>query len=72
MKYRKNLLNYDAVNFLKNVFSEVGERYSFEFDAIGCDGNHVHLFVGAEPKFSSSRVMSLLKANSEKNLQKIS
>ena len=46
MKYGKNLLNYDAVNFLKNVFSEFGERYSFEFDAIGCDSDQVLLFVG--------------------------
>lgn len=44
MKYRKNLLNDDAVNFLKLVCSEIGERYSFEFDAIGCDGYHLHLF----------------------------
>jgi len=32
MKYRKNLLNDDGVNFLKHVCSEIGERYSFEFD----------------------------------------
>jgi hypothetical protein len=35
MKSRKNLLNDDAVNFLKQVCSEIGERYSFKFDAIG-------------------------------------
>ena len=62
MKYRKNLLNDDAVNFLKHVCSEIGERYSFEFDAIGCDGDHVHLFVGAEPKNSPSRVMQIIKS----------
>jgi putative transposase len=50
MKYRKKLLNNDIANFLKNICSEIGDRYSFEFDAIGCDGDHVHLFVGAEPK----------------------
>jgi putative transposase len=51
-KYSKNLLNDDAVNFLKNVCSEVAERYPFEFDAIGCDCDHVHLFAGAEPSIS--------------------
>ena len=49
MKYRKKLLNNDITNFLKSTCSEIGERYSIEFDAIGCDGDHVHLFVGAEP-----------------------
>ena len=38
------------------------ERYCFEFDAIGCDGDHVHLFVGAEPKYSPSRVMQVIKS----------
>jgi putative transposase len=54
MKYRKKLLNNDITNFLKITCSEIGERYSFVFDAIGCDGDHVHLFVGAEPKNSPS------------------
>lgn len=45
-----NLLDNDIINFLKSICSEIGERYCFEFDAIGCDGDHVHLFVGAEPK----------------------
>ena len=70
MKYRKNLLNDDAVNFLKHVCSEIGERYSFEFDAIGCDGDHVHLFVGAEPKYSPSRVMQIIKSITAKNIFK--
>ena len=62
MKYRKNLLNNEILNFLKNVCSEVGERYCFEFDAIGCDGDHVHLFVGSEPKYAPSRVMQIIKS----------
>ena len=70
MKYRKNLLNDDAVNFLKHVCSEIGERYSFEFDAIGCDGDHVHLFVGAEPKYSPSRVMQIIKSITARNIFK--
>jgi len=70
MKYRKNLLNDYAVNFLKHVCSEIGERYSFEFDAIGCDGDHVHLFVGAEPKYSPSRVMQIIKSITARNIFK--
>jgi len=50
MKYRKNLLDSDILSFLKTVCFEIGQRYCFEFYAIGCDGDHVHLFVGSEPK----------------------
>jgi len=62
MKYRKNLLDPNILNFLKIVCFEIGQRYCFEFDAIGCDGDHVHLFVGAEPKYSPSRVMQVIKS----------
>ena len=49
VKYRKNLLlGTELTNFLKNVCFEISERYCFEFDAIGSDGDHVHLFVGSE------------------------
>ena len=63
MKYHKKLLlDIELINFLKNICFEIGERYCFEFDAIGTDGDHVHLFVGAEPKYSPSKVMQILKS----------
>jgi len=63
MKYRKNfLLDKEIIHFLKNICFEIGKRYCFEFDAIGTDVDHVHLFVGAAPKYSSSRVMQIIKS----------
>ncbi len=42
LKYRKNLfLGTELINFLKNLCFEISERYRFEFDAIGSDGDHV-------------------------------
>ena len=63
MKCRKNLLlGKEIISFLKTICFEIGERYCFEFDAIGTDGDHVHLFVGAEPKYSPSKVMQVIKS----------
>ena len=63
MKYRKNLLlDKEIIRFLKNICFEIGERYCFEFNAIGTDGDHVHLFVGAAPKYSPSKVMQIIKS----------
>ena len=63
VKYRKKLLlDLVIINFLKKICSEIGDRYCFEFDAIGTDGDHVHLFVGAEPKYSPSKVMQIIKS----------
>jgi len=47
---------------LEKVCFEISERYCFEFDAIGSDGDHVHLFVGAEPKYSPSKIMQIIKS----------
>lgn len=63
MKYLKKLLfKTELVNFLKNICFEISERYCFEFDAIGSDGDHVHLFVGAELKYSPSKIMQIIKS----------
>lgn len=44
LKYRRKLLlDDDCINYIKSVCSEIGERYWFDFDAIGTDGDHVHL-----------------------------
>ena len=63
IKYRKKLLiNSDRINYIKFICSEIGKRYCFDFDAIGTDGDHVHIFIGAAPKYSPSKVMQILKS----------
>ena len=64
IKYRKQMLLPSArIAQLKEICSEIGKRYCFEFDAIGTDGDHVHIFVGSEPKYSPSRVMQMHKVD---------
>jgi len=61
IKYRRQLLfAEDKINYIKHICSELGERYWFDFDAIGSDGDHVHVFVGAAPQYSPSRVKSFI------------
>jgi putative transposase len=63
VKYRKKLLSASKkIIRLKEICSEIGERYWFQFEAIGTDGDHVHIFVGSEPKFAPSRVMQIIKS----------
>jgi putative transposase len=63
VKYRKKfLLEIELINFLKNVCFEISERYCFEFDVVGSDGDHVNLFVGTEPKYSPLKVMQITKS----------
>ena len=63
LKYRRKLLrDDDRINYIKSICSEIGERYWFDFDAIGTDGDHVHFFVGAAPRYAPLKVMQIVKS----------
>ena len=64
------LLDNSRINKLKEIFSEIEKRYCFEFDAMGTDGDHVHVFVGAAPKYAPSKVMHVLKSIAAKQMFK--
>jgi putative transposase len=64
------LLLSDRIALLKEVCAEIGKRYSFEFDTIGTDGDHVHIFVGSAPKYSPSKVMQIIKSIAAKQIFK--
>ena len=68
VKYRKWLVRGELESFLLEVLKGVGERYEFLLDAVGCDGNHVHVFVGAASRYAPSRVMQVLKSVSVRML----
>ena len=71
IKYRKKLLfDTDRITFFKEVCSEIGKRYWFEFDAIGTDGDHVHVFVGGAPRYAPSNIMQIIKSITAKNIFK--
>jgi putative transposase len=46
----------------RDVCRGIRERFFFEFEKIGGDGDHVHIFIGAAPKYSPSRVMQIIKS----------
>jgi len=73
MKYRKKFdLDNDIINYLKNMCFEIGKRYRFDFDAVGNDSDLVHIVASAEPKYSSSILMRIIKRiTAKKSLQNI-
>ena len=62
LKYRKSLLTLDVFEFLKSVCKGIEERYYLRFDALGSDGDHLHLVVEAAPRYSPSRVIQICKS----------
>ena len=71
VKYRRKLLEPpERIEKMKQIFKEIGERYWYEMDEIGSDGDHVHIFVGAAPRHSPSSIMQTVKSISAKQMFK--
>ena len=62
LKYRKPLLTDKVFEFLKSVCRGIEERYFLKFEALGSDGDHLHLVVEAAPRYAPSRVMQICKS----------
>ena len=63
LKYRKKLIiDKIPIEFVKKLMTEIGERYWFKFDAIGMEEDHMHIVVGAAPRYSPSRIMQIVKS----------
>ncbi len=63
VKYRKAIFDRpDREQSLRDICSEIGERYSIAFEQVGIDKNHVHYLLSAAPKFSPARLMQIIKS----------
>ena len=63
MKY-SNKFHFDNViiNYLKYILIEIGKSYCIGFDIIYIEEDHVHFSIGAESKYSPSKVMQIIKS----------
>jgi len=62
LKYRKNLITKEIFEFMKQVCQNISERYFLHFDAMGSDGDHLHLVVEGAPRYAPSRIMQICKS----------
>jgi dTDP-4-amino-4,6-dideoxygalactose transaminase len=51
----------DRIAFLKEILSEISKRYDIKFNIIGTDGDHMHLFVNAPPRYSPFEIIRVVK-----------
>jgi putative transposase len=62
VKYRKDLITPEIFELMKKVCKGISQRYYFWFDALGYEGDHVHIVVESAPKYSPSRIMQICKS----------
>jgi putative transposase len=61
-KYRKWILRGDVQQRVKELFKEIAEDFGFELDTMEVMQDHVHLFIGAPPKYSIAKMVGILKS----------
>ncbi len=61
-KYRKLILQGKVAVRLEQVFGEISERYGWQLQEVAVLADHVHLFVGAPPKYAPARIVQIYKS----------
>jgi len=62
MKYRKKLLTTVIFDSIKILCKDIELRYYLHFDALGSDGDHLHLVVEGAPRYAPSQIMQICKS----------
>ena len=68
VKYRKALLSEPIVQALKSITKELEQRYAFEMEQLGCDGDHIHLLCSLHPKYAPGQFVRLFKSITAREL----
>jgi putative transposase len=61
-KYRHDIITEPAGRYLKEVIIGICARYGYTFDALGTDGDHVHLLLGPTPSESPEAIIRTVKS----------
>ena len=61
-KYRRAVFDSNVDEVLKDVCMEIERRYQVKFLEIGTDKDHVHFLVQSVPTYSVTRIVTLLKS----------
>ena len=60
-KYRKKVFTEAVEKSLKEICTEIGERYEIHFVEIGADEDHVHFLIQGIPTASPSSIIQKIK-----------
>ncbi len=61
-KYRKAVFGEEIEELLREVCLEIEKRYEIKFLEIGVDRDHVHFLVQSVPKYSVTKIVTMIKS----------
>lgn len=69
-KYRKVVFDEAVEAEVVNICKGIEERYEVHFLESGTDKDHVHLMVQSSPRYSASKIVTLIKSITAKGIFK--
>ena len=61
-KYRRVVFSKSVDMTLKEMCLEISKRYEIHFLEIGTDSNHVHFLIQSVPKYSPTKIITIIKS----------
>jgi len=69
-KYRKDILDAEVKQYLKEIFRRIADEYEFCIDTMEVMEDHVHVFIEVPPRYSPAQVVQILKSISAREVFK--
>lgn len=69
-KYRRVIFSKEVDETLKELCLEISKRYEMHFVEIGTDDDHVHFLVQSVPKYSATKIITIIKSITAKEVFK--
>ena len=67
-KYRRAIFSEEVTKTLVETCKEISERYEINFLEIGTDTDHVHFLIQSVPKYSPTRIITIVKSITAKQI----
>jgi REP-associated tyrosine transposase len=71
-KYRRVVFDENVDAVLKEAGLGIEDRYQLKFLEIGTDKNHVHFLVQSVPTYSVTKIVTLIKSLTARDIQTVS
>ena len=68
LKYRKKVINKEVGETLIDICFGISGRYEVQFVEVGYESDHVHFLVQSVPSYSVSKMVTMLKSITAKEL----
>ena len=62
IKYRRDVLTDEVTNTIVNVCLDITDKYGIDFIEVGTDVNHIHYLIQAQPKYSPTQIVTMIKS----------